>query len=121
MAEMAINKKHWKDIKFNENFLAETGGRGISEYLYARCARTDGHVDSLDEHASEKCYWHLKQVEYGLEVPDMINECKCTTAIHYNYVVFHPETKHVVIVGSECIMRRQGGKLLKECKRCKKM
>ena len=26
----------------------------------------------------------------------------------------------MVIVGSECIMRWQGGKLLKECQRCKK-
>ena len=35
MVEMVINMKHRKDIKFNENFLSETGGRGISEYIYA--------------------------------------------------------------------------------------
>ena len=58
MAEMAINMKHWKDIKFNENFLAETRGRGVSEYIYVRCAGTYGtHEDGRDcEHASEKSY-----------------------------------------------------------------
>ncbi len=36
MVEMAINKNNYKEQKFNEqNFLAETRGRGISEYLYA--------------------------------------------------------------------------------------
>ena len=35
----------------------------------------------------------------------MINECKCTTDIYYNYAVYHPETKYVAIVGSEYIMR----------------
>ena len=37
MAEMAINRKHWKDIMFNENFLAETGDRGILEFKYGGC------------------------------------------------------------------------------------
>ena len=50
----------------------------------------------------------------------MIRECKCTTGIHYNYVVYHQDTKQVVTMGSECIMRWQGGKLLKEYQRCKK-
>ena len=30
MVEMAINKKHWKDLKFKEKFLVETRGWGIS-------------------------------------------------------------------------------------------
>jgi hypothetical protein len=60
------------------------------------------------------------QTEVGLRDPDMIPECKCTTAIHYNYVVFHPETKKVGIVGSEYIMRWQGEKMLKGCQGCRK-
>ena len=45
----------------------------------------------------------------------MINECKCMTGIHYNYAVYHPETKHVMMIfGSECIMRWHEGKLMKE-------
>jgi len=32
---------------------------------------------------------------HKLNTPDMINECKCTTPIHYNYNLFHPEIKHI--------------------------
>ncbi len=120
MAEMAINKNHWKEIKFNENFLTETGGRGISEFLYGGCVGTYDGDEEEEEHASESDYWSIKKAEYGLSTPDMIPVCKCTTHIHYNYAVFHPETKQVVLVGSDCIKRWSGGKLLKECQRCKK-
>ncbi len=64
MAEMAINIKHWKKLMFMENFLAETWGKDITEYLYVGCAGTYGtRKDVRDsEHAYEKCYWHLTQV-----------------------------------------------------------
>jgi hypothetical protein len=53
LQELAINKDHWKELKFNENFLAETLGRGISEYIYAGCAGTYGASQvSDDQHAS---------------------------------------------------------------------
>jgi hypothetical protein len=60
------------------------------------------------------------KTQHGLSTPDMTPKCKCTTDIHYNYAVFHPETRQVVIVGSDCIKRWTGGKLLKECQRCKR-
>ena len=67
-------------------------------------------------HKPEMGYWAHKCSEYGLKTPTLVHECKCTTQIFYNYVVFHPETKQVVIVGSECIQRWNGdGKLLKSC------
>jgi hypothetical protein len=68
MADMAINKKHWKYLKFNENFLAETGGRGIPEFLYAGYAGAYGtHDYGLDrEHATTKCFWHLTHAQHGL-------------------------------------------------------
>jgi hypothetical protein len=31
---LEINKSHRKELLFNENILAETGGRGISEFKY---------------------------------------------------------------------------------------
>ena len=40
MAKMAIDKEHWKGHKFNENFQAETGGRGILEFEYGGCIGT---------------------------------------------------------------------------------
>jgi hypothetical protein len=54
MTKMKINKKHWKDQNFNERFLAETRGRGISEFLYGGCFGTYGQSDFAvpGEHAS---------------------------------------------------------------------
>jgi hypothetical protein len=37
---MAIDKKHWKEHQLNENFQAEIGGRGISEFQYGGCIGT---------------------------------------------------------------------------------
>jgi hypothetical protein len=51
----------------------------------------------------------------------LFHEYKCTTQIFYNYVVFHPETNQVVIVGSKCNQRWNGdGKLLKMCQACER-
>jgi hypothetical protein len=120
MVVMAINRKHWNDIKFNEKFLAETGGREISEFKYGGCIGTCNGHEEEEEHALESDYWSLKKAQHGLSTPDVLPKCKCTTHIHYNYAVFHPETTQVVIVGSDYIKRWQGGKLLKVCQRCKK-
>ena len=90
---------------FNENFLAETGSRGMSEFKYGGCIGTYNGDEEEEDHASESDYWSLKNAEHGLSTPDMIPICKCTTHIHYNYAVFHPKTKQVVIVGSDCIKR----------------
>ena len=117
---LEINKSQWKDLKFNENFLAETGCRGISEYKYGGCIVTYNNDEEEEEHASESDYWSLKKAQYSLSTSDMIHICKCTTHIPYNYVVFHPETKQVIIVGSDYIKRWQGGKLFKVCQRCNK-
>jgi hypothetical protein len=105
---------------FNENFLAETKGRGISEIEYGGCIGTYNGDKEEEEHASESDHWSLKNARYGLSAPDMIPKCKSTTHIHCNYAVFHPETKLVVIVGPDRIKRWTGGKLLKECQRYKK-
>ena len=52
LQELAINKSHWKELKFMENFLAETGGRGISEFHYGGCVGTYG--DDNEEDTSNK-------------------------------------------------------------------
>jgi hypothetical protein len=92
MAKIAINRKHWKAIMFGEDFLAETKGRGISEFNYGGCVGTYNGDEEEEEHASESVCWSLKKTQYGLSTPDVIPICKCTTHIHYNYAVLHPET-----------------------------
>jgi len=118
MAEMAMGKKHWKEQKFNDNFQAETGGRGISKFEYGGCIGTwRSDNTEADVHKPEMGYWAYKCSEYGLETPTLVHEFTCSTQIFYNYVVFHPETKQVVIVGSECIQRwDEDGNLLKSYK-----
>ena len=51
LLDLTINKEHSKDIMFDKNFLAETDGRGILEFLYGGCAGA-GNDNGIENHTS---------------------------------------------------------------------
>ena len=109
-------RANWKDIEFNKNFMAKTNGVSITEFKYCGCVPDPD--DAKDNESSENSYWHYMSSVHKLIAPERERTCFCTTSIKHNYVVFHPTTKQVVVVGSDCIERWMGGKLPKSCQGC---
>lgn len=95
------------DKRFLKGFLS-AGGGDISEYEYAGCVNGDGH---------ERSYWLHMQAKHGLVTPEHKKACFCETKIKYNCAIYHPDTKQVFVVGSECINKFKNGHW-KRCQVC---
>lgn len=102
-----VKEMHHIERKFLEGFRA-AGGGDIAEYEYAGC------VNGED---SEYGYWVDMRSKHGLETPEHKKACFCETKIKYNCAIFHPKTKRVFVVGSECINKFKDG-LWKRCQAC---